>query len=269
MMKINRTSINSSNIINNKGFFRISILNLILIFVCNHSFAQTSEEKSEGTEISPTKEVVGLVKRKHPKHEDLETELEIYPLNLVVPSDPVIKNEAMFDYHRYNNTEKLVYGVRFFGDANTHWAGKRDMKDLLMYTEAYYGYKSFQLGVESGTVTGEEYLSIGPQYANYDSKLFKRVSVISRVFPDYVLGYEFTTQEADLFHVVKLSSTGMGRLVLPTNQTVIQASLWASFEQLKGVFWGVEYEYNNASQYNNFKFETNHELFFGVKVELH
>jgi hypothetical protein len=31
----------------------------------------------------------------------------------------------------------------------------------------------------------------------------------------------------------------------------------------------VGYEYNNAFQRIDYKFETNHELFFGVKVELH
>ncbi len=241
--------------------FQISFINPIK--------AQTNGDKNENSELSSKSETVIKVKRKHAKHEDLETELEIYPFNIIVPEDPVIKNEAMFDYHKYDNSEMFIYGVRFFGDANTHWAGKRDMKDLLMYTEMYYGYKSFQLGLETGTVTGEEYLSLGPQYTYYDSKIFKRVSIISRVLPDYVLGYEFTSQEAELFHKIKISSTGMGRIVLPTNQTVIQASIWTSFEGLKGVFFGFEYEYNNAQFYNNFRFETNHELFFGVKAELH
>lgn len=269
IMESNRIGSNSAVTISCFKQCRVLTLSLVLFFAFSNSFAQTSEEKSEATEVSPINDMSGLVKRKHPKHEDLETELEIYPLNIVVPDDPVIKNEAMFDYHRYNNSEKLIYGVRFFADANTHWSKERDMKDLLMYTEVYYGYKSFQIGAETGTVTGEEYLSVGPQYAYYDSKIFKRVSVISRVIPDYVLGYEFTTQEAGLFHKFKLSSTGMGRVVLPTNQTVIQASIWASYEGLKGVFFGFEYEYNNAKYFNNFKFETNNELFFGVKVELH
>jgi hypothetical protein len=58
-------------------------------------------------------------------------------------------------------------------------------------------------------------------------------------------------------------------MVFPSYQTVVQASLWTSFEKLKGVYFGVEYEYNSAKFYNNFKFETNSELFFGIKVELH
>src|SRR6185369_12695167 len=103
----------------------------------------------------------------------------------------------------------------------------------------------------------------------YDSKFFRRAAVVSRVIPDLVLGYEFTTQEFNLFDHVKISSTGMGRMVFPTYQTVIQASAWASFEKLKGLYFGFEYEYNNAQFYNNFKFETNSEVFFGIKAELH
>jgi len=203
------------------------------------------------------------------KHGNLETELEFYPFNMIIPNDPVIKNEAMFDYHKFSPTEKYLYGVRFFADANTHWAKTRDMKDLIMYTEIYYGLKNFQIGAESGTVTGEEYLSVGPQLVHYDSKLFRRASLVSRVLPDFVLGYEFTTQEFNFYDHVKISSTGMGRMVLPSYQTVIQASVWISFEKLKGLYFGIEYEYNSASSYNNFRFETNNELFFGIKAELH
>ncbi len=203
------------------------------------------------------------------KHDNLETELEFYPFNLIVPSDPVIKNEAMFDYHKFTANEKSLYGVRFFADANTHWVKTRDMRDLIMYTELYYGFRHFQIGAESGTVTAQEYLSIGPQFVTYDSKIFRRAAIVSRVVPDLVLGYEFTTQEFNLFDHVKISSTGMGRMVFPTYQTVIQASVWASFEKLKGLYFGFEYEYNNATFYNNFRFETNSEVFFGIKAELH
>lgn len=143
------------------------------------------------------------------------------------------------------------------------------MKDLIMYTEFYYGLKNFQLGVETGSVTAEEYVSIGPQFVTYDSKIFRRASLVSRVFPDFVLGYEYTTQEFKLFDHVNISSTGMGRMVFPSYQTVSQASLWLSFEKVKGIYFGVEYEYNSASSYNNFKFTTNNELFFGIKAELH
>lgn len=100
----------------------------------------------------------------------LETELEIYPFNIVVPTDPVVKNEAMFDYHRYLKKDRLL-NARFFADANTHWgSGSRNMKDLIMYMEVIYGLKNFQLGAEVGSVTGEEYISIGPQYTAYDNK---------------------------------------------------------------------------------------------------
>jgi hypothetical protein len=210
-----------------------------------------------------------LFSKERVKHEALETELEIYPFNMVVPNDPVIKNEAMFDYHLFFKKEKLLGGIRFFADANTHWAKARDMKDLILYTEIYYGFKNFQIGAETGSVTGQEYLSLGPQFTHYDSKLFKRASLVSRVLPDYVLGYEFTTQEANLSHNMKISSTGMGRIVLPSNQTVIQASIWVSFKNIRGIYFGMEYEYNNAAYFGNFRFETNHELFFGLKAELH
>lgn len=203
------------------------------------------------------------------KHEDLETELEIYPFNIIKPGDPVIKNEAMFDYHLYSENEKLLGGVRFFADANTHYESVRDMKDLIMYTEGYFGYKILQMGVEVGSITGEEYISAGPQITSYDNAVFKRVSFISRLLPDIVLGYEFTTQEARLFDKLKLSGTGMGRVAMHNDERVIQASLWLSHEKLKGFFFGVEYEYNNARFYNNNPFETNHELFLGLKFELY
>jgi hypothetical protein len=203
------------------------------------------------------------------KHDNLETELEFYPFNMIVPNDPVIKNEAMFDYHKFSKSENTLYGLRFFADANTHWMGTRDMKDLIMYTEFYYGLKHFQIGAEAGSVTAQEYLSLGPQYVAYDSRLFRRAAIVSRVAPDFVLGYEFTTQEFDFLDHVKISSTGMGRMVFPSYQTVVQASIWTSFEKLKGIYFGIEYEYNSAKFYNNFKFETNSELFFGIKAELH
>lgn len=203
------------------------------------------------------------------KHDNLETELEFYPFNMVVPNDPVIKNEAMFDYHKFSKSENTLAGLRFFADANTHWMGTRDMKDLIMYTEFYYGFRHFQIGAEAGSVTAQEYLSLGPQYVTYDSRLFRRAAIVSRVAPDFVLGYEFTTQEFDFFDHVKISSTGMGRMVFPSYQTVVQASVWTSFEKLKGIYFGIEYEYNSAKFYNNFKFETNSELFFGIKAELH
>ncbi|MCC6685156.1 MAG: hypothetical protein IT247_08800 [Bacteroidia bacterium] len=207
--------------------------------------------------------------REHPKHEDLETELEIYPFNMVVPDDPVIKNEAMFDYHKHSKSGKMLGGIRFFADANTHWAKARDMKDLILYTELYYGFKHFQLGGETGSITGEEFMTLGPQFTLYDSKIFKRVSLISRVLPDYVFGYEYTTQEAHFLHGMTLSSTGMGRIVTPANKAIIQASAWVSFKGLRGVYFGIEYEHNNSKYFNTHKFEVNDELFLGIKAELH
>jgi len=226
------------------------------------------QTKSEG---SPTTDPPSLSLGKPDeiiKHDALETEIEFYPFNMIVPSDPVVKNEVMFDYHRFNKSEKLLGGIRFFADANTYWASERDMKDLIMYTEAYYGFKNVQLGMESGSVTGKEYLSIGPQYVGYDTKLFRRVALVSRVVPDFVLGYEFTSQEFNVSRRIKLSSTGMGRMVFPSYQTVSQVSIWASFEKIKGIYFGVEYEYNSAASYNNWQV-TNNELFLGIKAELH
>ncbi len=262
-IKINRFSLTCLSSI--QIYFLISFL----------LFANTSGNAQNGYGFSRAKGLSLIhprgddsLSREIRKHEDLETELELYPLNIIRPGDPVVKHEAMFDYHLYSNNEKLLGGVRFFADANTHYEGARDMKDLIMYTEGYFGTKIFQLGAEVGSITGQEFLSIGPQITAYDNLVFKRVSLISRVFPDYVFGYEYTTQELKLFHIFKLSSTGMGRATFPTNQMVIQASLWISLEKLRGVFFGVEYEHNNATYFNNNKFETNDELFFGVKFEL-
>jgi hypothetical protein len=207
--------------------------------------------------------------RAHPKHKIVETELEIYPFNMVVPNDPVIKNEAMFDFHAYSDDEKFLGGVRFFTEANTHYRKERDMKDLLMYTEGYYGLENFQLGVELGSVTGEEYLSVGPQFTIYDNVVFKRVSISSRIFPDLVLGYEFTTQELVIFEGINLSATGMCRLVIPCDERIVQVSSWISFEHFKGFFIGLEYEYNNADFFNAHTYERNHEVFLGAKFELH
>lgn len=245
----------------------------VLVFAISVFFGTSTlnaQTNANGPEMADLHLTTAKVDGKEPvKHEDLETELEMYPFNITVPNDPVIKNEAMFDYHNHSSSEKFIVGARFFADANTHYEGGRDMKDLLMYTELYYGFRMFQIGGEAGSVTGHEYLSIGPQFTTYDNQVFKRVSVIARVYPDYVLGYEFTTQEWNVTKKVKLSATGMGRLVLPSNQTVIQASAWVSIERFKGVFIGVEYEYNSAKSYNTFVYELNNELFLGLKFELH
>jgi hypothetical protein len=233
----------------------------------NNAISQPQEEQAPKPDPADTSMSETKI-RKHPRHKNLETELEFYPFNLVVPNDPVIKNEAMIDYHAYSPNERFLGGVRFFTEANTHYKFDRDMKDLLMYTEAYYGFGCFQLGAELGSITGEEYFSVGPQFTVYDNVIFKRVSVISRVFPDLVLGYEFTSQELKLFDGVNLSATGMCRILVPSDEQIIQVSTWVSFEKLHGVFFGVEYEYNNASYFNSHTYERNHEFFLGVKFEL-
>ncbi len=227
-----------------------------------------AQEKTDHTE-EPVSKTLTSISDEPAKHQDLETELEIYPFNIIIPDDPVIKNEAMFDYHVFYKEDRFLGGIRFFADANTHWAKARNMQDLIIYTELYYGYKYFQIGLETGSVTNQEYLSWGPQFTHYDSPFFKRISLISRIFPDYVLGYEFTTQEADIFKKLRISSTGMSRIVLPTYQMVIQVSIWVSVKKIKGIYLGVEYEYNNAKYFNDFRFEKRNELFLGVKVELH
>lgn len=246
-----------------------SLKNILAVFFLTFVLFKTyGQTKADETGIDSHSFSTGNEK-KIVKHDALETELEFYPFNMIVPSDPVIKNEAMFDYHVYHKDDKLLSGVRFFADVNTHWAKTRDLKDLIMYTEFYYGLRNFQVGVEIGSVTGQEYLSIGPQFVIYDSRVFRRISLVSRIFPDYALGYEYTTQEGVLFSNVKISSTGIGRMVFPSYQAVLQASLWLSFEKIKGMYFGVEYEYNNAKSYNNFLFERNGELFLGLKAELH
>jgi hypothetical protein len=207
--------------------------------------------------------------REHPKHENLETEMELYPLNMVIIDEPVIKSEAMFDYHQHSHTGKMLGGIRFYANTNTHWAKTRDMKDLILYSEAYYGFKHFQLGGETGSITGEEFMTIGPQFAVYDNKIFKRGALITRLFPDYVFGYEYTTQEAHLFHGMTLSSTGVARLIAPSNKAIIQGAVWVSFRRLHGLYFGIEYEHNNSKYFNTYKFEVNDELFLGIKAELH
>ena len=196
----------------------------------------------------------------------LNAELEIYPINAVNPTDPVIKNEAMFDYHDFYKGDHL-FNVRFFGDANTHWDKERDMEDLIMYSEIVYGFKYVQFGFETGTVTGKEYIGLGINLTAYDTKIFKRASLVTRIFPDYVVGYEYTTKELKIFHNVFLSSTGTSRIILPNMEMVIQASAWISFEKFPNFYIGMEYEYNNANFYHTIRRETPHELFGGIKIE--
>lgn len=248
-----------------KSLLILVVLILPKISLCQNHPSDTTLKKIEWHELigkEPSD------KTHHLNKGHLETELEIYPFNIVVPTDPVIKNEAMFDYHRYLKKDRLL-NARFFADANTHWGGgSRNMKDLIMYTEVIYGLKNFQLGAEVGSVTGEEYMSIGPQYTAYDNKYFKRISLISRILPDLVLGYEFTTKEFRFIKGSLFSSTGTSRVVFPKKQMVFQVSGWISFEKWQGVYVGVEYEYNNANSYNNIEFETPNDLFLGIKFEL-
>lgn len=246
------------------GHFRIFFLLFLLSTL--HITAQDSDPADDPDLF--TRAAREERERKIKKHEDLETELELYPLNMIHPRDPIVKNEAMFDYHRFSRNEKLLGGVRFFADANTHYEGSRDMKDLILYTTAYFGFRNFQMGAEIGSITNQEYLSVGPQFTSYDNEVFKRVSIITRIVPDLIFGYEFTTQEVKLFDGIKLSGTGMGRVAYPANEIIIQASAWLSSEKMRGVYFGFEYEYNNARYFNNNRFEANNELFLGIKFEL-
>lgn len=60
----------------------------------------------------------------------------------------------------------------------------------------------------------------------------------------------------------------MCRILVPSDEQIIQVSTWVSFEKLHGVFLGIEYEYNNAAYFNSHAYERNHEFFLGVKFEL-
>ena len=193
----------------------------------------------------------------------LELEGELYFRNLIHFPENVIKNEVMIDYHENDTSRsgrKTLLGLRFFNDANLHWE-HRQMTDLIWYTEAYWGLRNFQIGAELGSVSGLEYISAGPQLTSYNNPLFKRCALNTRVIPDLIFGYEFTTQELKI-GPIHLSSTGTGRFIVPTKQFVVQASLWISSKNLKSLYWGFEYEYNSS------KIENPQELFFGMKLEL-
>lgn len=199
----------------------------------------------------------------------LEVELEIYPVNLLHLMDEIIKNEVMFDYHNYiGKASNRLVGIRYFNDVNIH-PGQREMTDLIWYTEMYIGLKHWlQLGGEIGSVSGQEYLSFGPEYVDYDNRLFKRVAINTRVFPEFVWGYEYTTQDFEIGKIA-ISSTGTGRLILPSEKHeipaekhVIQSALWFSHTSHHKFFFGAEYEYNSSRS------ELPHELFLGIKLEL-
>ena len=192
----------------------------------------------------------------------LEVELELYPFNVLDFSEEVVKVEVMFDYHDYIGKNKnQMIGVRYFNDVNVH-TGHRDMTDLIWYTEMYTGFKHWlQFGGEIGSVSGQEYLSLGPEYVDYNNVLFKRIAINTRIFPDRVLGYEYTSQEFDIGKLT-LSSTGTGRIIFPSNKQVVQFAFWMSHHRFDHIFFGGEYEYNNS------RVEKPNELFFGLKFEL-
>lgn len=247
------------------------LLSIAPLIISNEIIAQGKHTDST---LHPREwhEKIGEIAPEEPHYVDdghLETEIEAYPFNVVVPNDPVVKNEVMINFHRFLKNDKYLLNARFFADGNTHWKKHRDMKDLIMYTEMVFGWKNFQLGAEIGSVTGAEYLSFGPQFTAINNKIFKRVAIITRVFPDRVIGYEYTTKELKISKGALLSSTGTSRIVFPSKQKVYQASLWLSFEKWKGIYTGLEFEHNNANIYNNIVFERPNELFLGIKFELH
>lgn len=196
------------------------------------------------------------------KDKKLEVELELYPFNALNIKEEVVKVEVMFDYHDFiGKNQKQMVGVRYFSDVIVQ-TGHRDMTDLIWYTEMYTGFKHWlQFGGEIGSVSGQEYMSLGPEFVDYNSAIFKRVAINTRVFPDLVLGYEYTSQELEAGKF-SISSTGTGRMLFPSNKQVVQFAFWVSHHRFDHLFIGGEYEYNNS------RIEKPNELFFGVKFEL-
>src|SRR5687767_6497722 len=89
--------------------YQLIILSLFFFFTAGNFSAQTHREKfviADALSLSSHDPKVN----RHPEHKDLETELEIYPFNIGVPSDPSVKNEAMFDYHLYSDDERFLGG---------------------------------------------------------------------------------------------------------------------------------------------------------------
>jgi hypothetical protein len=201
--------------------------------------------------------------RKHHEEKRLELEGELYFRNLIYLPENVLKSEILIDYHDNDSAfygKKTLFGLRFFDLINEQWEN-RQLIDLIWYTEGYWGFKHFQLGAEMGTLSGQEYISVGPQFTDYNTRIFKRFALNTRVFPDLIFGYEFTTQELEFGHF-RLSSAGTSRFIMSTEQFLIQSSIWVSSKMMKSLYWGFEYEYNSS------KIEKPQELFFGLKVEL-
>ena len=88
-----------------------ALIYLICQLLVNTTVVGQSE--SEGNSV-PQPVVSSTTPKEIVKHDNLETEIEFYPFNLIVPSDPVVKNEVMFDYHRFHKQDKLLGGIRFF-----------------------------------------------------------------------------------------------------------------------------------------------------------
>lgn len=231
---------------------------------------------------------------KEKEHFRLESEIEGYFRDVLEPEKNFGKVEAMIDWHDYylRKKEKVnlskqehkksnplkpkkekvnLLGIRYFNDANLH-ISKKDMTDLIWYAEAYYGKRLFQVGVEVGSVSGKEYLGIGPQFTIYDHGCFKRLAVNMRAWPSVtdpepVFGAEYTSQELTNDRVT-FSSTGMVRWILNTGQTVVQSSIWLSFADYENFYLGAEYEFNNEQKYNQFVKDSKNTIFVGIKVEL-
>ncbi len=232
------------------------------------------------------------------KERPLEVKFEFYPLPLF-PSfnNKTVKIETIVNYHN-SFLHRGIYGVHFYYDGNTHWK-EHNMEDLLTYSEVFTGWKHFQFGLEIGSLSGQEYVAFGPQTTLYDfckikdKPVFERFSVISRGYNledhidtlgdsknhkgfqylnHYVVGYEYSTHGLPLWHSkkhhVELASTGMGRILLPSYQRVLQASAWFKFVPKtikKGhptVSVGLEWENNTALT------KSPHEVYFGVEIDL-
>lgn len=184
----------------------------------------------------------------------LEIEQELYPIDLKNLYSNLIKVETLVDLYKVNGG--INYGLRSFFNINYH-TGSDNFKDMVMYTQSYVGRKWYAIGAEIGSIGNKkDYFSLGPQLVIYDRWKFERLSVNSRVWPEYVLGAEYTTEE--FFHCV--SSTGMFRHLMETGEIVAQASIWVKPFRIDNLNLGVEYEFNNSKIQGE-----EHEFFLGIK----
>jgi hypothetical protein len=204
-------------------------------------------------------------------------EAETYiPPNLFDLQELSTKDELMADYHKTTQNGNL-FEFRFYYDGNVYYTGdEHNLRDLVKNVQWSYGKKNVQISFENGTVTGKEYLGLGLKSTTFDNKFLKRGSAVAMYYPsksvnqfeNFVLGFEYTTQEVEWeYPGIILSSTGTGRLILPTGQTVVQGSVWFSTEKMDWLYIGIEYEYNNASHFNDITIKEPHELYLGFKIE--